>query len=560
MQGTALGWNAGFGNLGVGVMQAVVPLTIYGGALAFMGGSPQTYTDGAIVTKVWMQNAAFIWIPFILIATFAAAWGQNNIRGAQASLREQVGIFQRKHAWILAWLYTGTFGSFIGFAAAFPQLLSTYFPTSEAKHWAFVGPLLGALVRPLGGWLSDRLGGAKVTFWNFAVMLLAAVALLVFLPSARGPQRAAVVLRELRLAVHHHRHRQRFGVPRRPQGLPASCTRARPGKTRRRRSAPIAEGEIEVVGRARLHRRHRGARAVLHPGADRHLHQFDRDGRDRAHRVRRVLCDVPVGDLVVVLAQGRRSAMRLNGQRAPRQRLGNRAAGNSQGDYQMPAIKTWNVDDKKFWESTGKRIANRNLWISIPALLLAFAVWMVWSVVVAKLPAVGFKFTTDQLFWLAAMPGLSGADAAHFLFVHAADLRRPAVDGAVDRVAADPGDRHRIRRAESRHALPVLPGAGAAVRLRRRQLRVLDGQYQLLLPARRKKGNALALNAGLGNLGVSVVQFVIPLVITAGVFGWLGGDPQSATVGGKATSFGCRTPASSGCRSSPSPPWRPGSG
>jgi NNP family nitrate/nitrite transporter-like MFS transporter len=186
MQGTALGWNAGFGNLGVGVMQAVVPLTIYGGALAVMGGSPQTYTDGAIVTKVWMQNAAFIWIPFILAATIASAWGQNNIRGAQASLREQIGIFQRKHAWILAWLYTGTFGSFIGFAAAFPQLMSTLFPASELKHWAFVGPLLGALVRPLGGWLSDRLGGAKVTFWNFAVMLLAAIAILALLPSAKS--------------------------------------------------------------------------------------------------------------------------------------------------------------------------------------------------------------------------------------------------------------------------------------------------------------------------------------------------------------------------------------
>ena len=186
MQGTALGWNAGVGNLGVGVMQAVVPLTIYGGALAIMGGSSQTYTDGAVVTKVWLQNAAYIWVPFILAATAAAAWGQNNIRGAQATFREQLGIFQRKHAWILAWLYTGTFGSFIGFAAAFPQLLSTYFPTSEAKHWAFVGPLLGALVRPLGGWLSDRLGGGKVTFWNFAVMLIAAIAILKFLPTAPG--------------------------------------------------------------------------------------------------------------------------------------------------------------------------------------------------------------------------------------------------------------------------------------------------------------------------------------------------------------------------------------
>ncbi len=321
MQGTALGWNAGFGNLGVGVMQAVVPLTIYGGALAFMGGSPQTYTDGAIVTKVWMQNAAFIWIPFILIATFAAAWGQNNIRGAQASLREQVGIFQRKHAWILAWLYTGTFGSFIGFAAAFPQLLSTYFPTSEAKHWAFVGPLLGALVRPLGGWLSDRLGGAKVTFWNFAVMLLAAVALLVFLPSAQDRSGlpwffASFVLLFITTGIGNG---SVFHVV--PKVF-LQAAHARGGARQGGAGSRHRRRRNRIVGRARVHRRHRGARVVLHPGADRHLHQFDRDGRDRAHRVRRVLCDVPVGDLVVVLAQGSRSAMRLNGQRAPRQRPG----------------------------------------------------------------------------------------------------------------------------------------------------------------------------------------------------------------------------------------------
>ena len=72
-------------------------------------------------------------------------------------------------------------------------------------------------------------------------------------------------------------------------------------------------------------------------------------------------------------------------------------------------LAEWKPEDPEFWASKGRAIARRNLWISIPALLLAFVIWMVWSVVVAKLPAVGFKFTTDQLFWLAAMPGLSGA-------------------------------------------------------------------------------------------------------------------------------------------------------
>jgi NNP family nitrate/nitrite transporter-like MFS transporter len=122
----------------------------------------------------------------ILAATVAAAWGMNNIRGARATFGEQVVIFRRKHAWLLAWLYTGTFGSFIGFAAAFPIFLSALFPDSGAVKWAFIGPVVGALVRPLGGWLSDHLGGARVTFWNFAVMLAAAVAALLSLPSEPG--------------------------------------------------------------------------------------------------------------------------------------------------------------------------------------------------------------------------------------------------------------------------------------------------------------------------------------------------------------------------------------
>lgn len=186
MQGTALGWNAGVGNLGVGLVQALVPLVIYVGAFTIMGGEAQTYVDQGVVNEVWLQNAGFVLVPFILGATIAAAWGMNNIRGARATFGEQAVIFRRKHAWLLALLYTGTFGSFIGFAAAFPILLSALFPESGAAKWAFIGPLAGALVRPLGGWLSDRLGGARVTFWNFAVMVVAAFGVLIFLPSESG--------------------------------------------------------------------------------------------------------------------------------------------------------------------------------------------------------------------------------------------------------------------------------------------------------------------------------------------------------------------------------------
>jgi NNP family nitrate/nitrite transporter-like MFS transporter len=184
--GTALGWNAGIGNLGVGVMQAVVPMVIFSGALAFKGGFPQTYELGGATSQVWLQNAGLIWVPFILLATIAAYFGLNNLRGVQETYGEKTAIFSQKHAWILGWLYLGTFGSFIGFAAAFPILLAVLFPESGALKWAWIGPLAGALIRPLGGWLSDRVGGARVTFINFIVMFLAGVWALVSLPSGTG--------------------------------------------------------------------------------------------------------------------------------------------------------------------------------------------------------------------------------------------------------------------------------------------------------------------------------------------------------------------------------------
>ena len=72
-------------------------------------------------------------------------------------------------------------------------------------------------------------------------------------------------------------------------------------------------------------------------------------------------------------------------------------------------LSLWTPEDKQFWEKEGEAVAKLNLWISVPALFLAFAIWQVWSVVAVNLPALGFKYSTNQLFWLAAVPGLSGA-------------------------------------------------------------------------------------------------------------------------------------------------------
>ncbi len=245
IQGTALGWNAGVGNLGVGIVQAVVPLVIYGGALAVLGGESQTYRLDGTEREVWLQNAGFIWIPLILLATLAAAWGQNNIR-VRATFGEQVGIFRRKHAWLLAWLYTGTFGSFIGFAAAFPILLAAQFPDAGVARWAFIGPLVGALVRPLGGWLSDRLGGARVTLWNFVFMGAAAAGTLVFLPSGPGGGEvtwffASFMLLFVAAGIGNG---SVFHVV--PTVFLKLHTREAEGKDKAARAAAVAEGEVEA--------------------------------------------------------------------------------------------------------------------------------------------------------------------------------------------------------------------------------------------------------------------------------------------------------------------------
>jgi len=185
-KGSALGLNAGLGNLGVSVVQFVVPLVITAGVFGALGGEPQSWIKGSETRQMWLQNAGFIWVPFILLSTLAAWFGMNDIASARASFADQAVIFKRRHNWLMCWLYLGTFGSFIGYSAGFPLLIKSQFPEVNALTYAFLGPLVGAVIRPFGGWLSDKLGGAPVTFWNFIVMALAVIGVLYFLPKGAG--------------------------------------------------------------------------------------------------------------------------------------------------------------------------------------------------------------------------------------------------------------------------------------------------------------------------------------------------------------------------------------
>jgi MFS transporter, NNP family, nitrate/nitrite transporter len=177
-KGNALALNAGLGNLGVSVGQFVIPLIVTAGVFGALGGEPLLAAGGA---KLWLQNAGFVWVPFIVISTLAAWFGMDDIESMKASFADQAVIFKRKHNWLMCWLYTGTFGSFIGYSAGFPLLAKTQFPHVDSLKFVFLGPLVGALSRSATGWLSDRYGGARVTFWVFALMIAAVGGVLYFL-------------------------------------------------------------------------------------------------------------------------------------------------------------------------------------------------------------------------------------------------------------------------------------------------------------------------------------------------------------------------------------------
>ncbi|MEQ1499743.1 MAG: MFS transporter, partial [Novosphingobium sp.] len=177
-KGNALALNAGLGNLGVSVMQFAVPLVITAGVFGALGGDAVATKDGG---QLWLQNAGFIWVPFIIASTILAWFGMNDIADAKASFAEQAVIFQRKHNWLMCWLYTGTFGSFIGFSAGLPLLAKSQFPDVNVLKYVFLGPLVGAISRAATGWVADRWGGARVTFWVFIGMIAGALGVIHFL-------------------------------------------------------------------------------------------------------------------------------------------------------------------------------------------------------------------------------------------------------------------------------------------------------------------------------------------------------------------------------------------
>ncbi|MGO9700659.1 MAG: MFS transporter [Xanthobacteraceae bacterium] len=172
MKGWALGLNAAGGNIGVSSVQLLTPILMGVGLFNLYLASPG---PGGI----YLQNAGLMWLLPILVAVMGATFFMNNLATARSPFKDQLAIVGRKHTWIMSYIYIGTFGSFIGYSAAFPLLLKTQFPAITVGV-AFLGPLVGSLSRPFGGLLADKVGGAIVTFWNFVAMALATIGVMYF--------------------------------------------------------------------------------------------------------------------------------------------------------------------------------------------------------------------------------------------------------------------------------------------------------------------------------------------------------------------------------------------
>jgi NNP family nitrate/nitrite transporter-like MFS transporter len=182
-QGTALGLQAGIGNFGVSLVQFVTPW-IVSFAMLWTVGDAQRFVDAkkGIDKEVWYQNAALVWIPFVIVGAILAWFLLKSVPVQAKGVKEQFDIFSNKHTWLMTLLYVITFGTFSGFAAVFAVLIKNKYGSDvfgadgiDPLKYAFWGALVGSAARIIAGPISDKFGGGKVTAVSALGIALATV-------------------------------------------------------------------------------------------------------------------------------------------------------------------------------------------------------------------------------------------------------------------------------------------------------------------------------------------------------------------------------------------------
>lgn len=183
LQGTALGIQAGVGNFGVSLTQFVTPWIIGVALFGALAGSPRTFVQGDVSRPMWVQNATFWFVPFLLVLGIMA-WLLLRSVPVRATVREQMDIFKSKHTWFMTSIYVMTFGSFSGYSASFPLLIREVYGGFEGApdplKFAFIGPLLGSLMRVVMGPPSDKWGGGIWTTVSGVGLLACALGVTMF--------------------------------------------------------------------------------------------------------------------------------------------------------------------------------------------------------------------------------------------------------------------------------------------------------------------------------------------------------------------------------------------
>lgn len=506
-QGTALGI-FGMGNVGAAVTTFLAPFVMY-------------YGGWKTVANLWGTIIVLMGVVFFLFAKDDPAFTERKAKGLKApSLADQFAPLKKQQAWRFSLYYFYVFGGFVALALWLPNYLIQVYEVDVrvAGIAAASFGLSASVFRAYGGMLSDRFGARSVMYWTFGFSIL-------FLFMLSYPPTDYI--------IHGKNGPIAFSTK---MGLwPFVVTM-------------FALGFFMSLGKAAVYR-HIPVYYPKHVGSVGGLvGMIGGLGGFVLPIVFGILLDITgiwtisfvLLLFIVVVSLG---WMHFSIRSMERQEQGkNLDALPSFPELQdvhdpartvMPrSIQEWAPEDPVFWAAQGKRIAKRNLWISIPALLLAFSVWMVWSVVVSQLPAIGFNFNQDQLFWLAALPALSGATLRIFysFMVPIFGGRLWTTISTASLLIPAAGIGYAVQDSSTPYllfvVLALLCGFGGG------NFASSMANISFFFP-RAEKGHALALNAGLGNLGVSLMQFLVPVVITAGIFGALGGSPQELSDGQK---------------------------